>query len=358
MFFPKFPSTKLQDVNLDWLLKKICKLRGGTTNQVLAKVSDADFDFKWVTGGGGGGTSDYNDLVNQPKINNVTLVGNVSGSDLGLLDATALENYRTAIAQDAIDAGKQDKITASGILKGDGDGGVTAATAGTDYLAPAALSDYRTATAQDTIDAGKQDKITASGMLKGDGDGGVTAATAGTDYVAPAALSDYRTAAAQDVIDAAQDANVGIVITGARPSMIVSTGQYVIVRGSTISGITDGLYKAVNALSPGTDVTAADLSAVSGGGLNSVAPVFSVATTYLTSKEVAAGAQVSWNESIAKAGKTPVAIVGLSTNRQSIYILGFSLTASTNTAYLAGKNTSNSAVTASGAYIQVLYINN
>lgn len=180
-------------------------------------------------------------------------------------------------------------------------------------------------------------------------------------------LTDYRTASAQDVVDAAQDANItscakadeiGIVITGARPSMVVSAGQYVIVRGSTISGITDGLYKAVNALSPGTDVTAADLSAVSGGGLNSVAPVFSVETTYLTSKEVAAGSQVSWNESIARAGKTPVAIVGLSTNRQNIYILAFSLSASTETAYLAGKNTSNSAITASGAYFQVLYIDN
>lgn len=34
-------------------------------------------------------------------------------------------------------ASKQDKITASGILKGDGNGGVSAAVAGTDYLTPA-----------------------------------------------------------------------------------------------------------------------------------------------------------------------------------------------------------------------------
>ena len=37
----------------------------------------------------------------------------------------------------------------------------------------------------------KQAKITASGLLKGDGTGAVTAATAGTDYVAPSALSGY-----------------------------------------------------------------------------------------------------------------------------------------------------------------------
>lgn len=71
-------------------------------------------------------------------------------SDIGLgnvdntSDATKKSNFTGAIADgntgfvtgdaayDAL-AGKQSKITASGILKGDGNGGVTAATAGTDY---------------------------------------------------------------------------------------------------------------------------------------------------------------------------------------------------------------------------------
>lgn len=44
------------------------------------------------------------------------------------------------------------------------------------------LRPYRTAADQDVIDSGKQAKVTASGMLKGDGNGGVTSATAGTDY--------------------------------------------------------------------------------------------------------------------------------------------------------------------------------
>ena len=35
---------------------------------------------------------------------------------------------------------KQNKITASGILKGGGAGGVTAAEAGTDYMAPVAVT--------------------------------------------------------------------------------------------------------------------------------------------------------------------------------------------------------------------------
>ena len=37
-------------------------------------------------GGGGGGSSSYSDLSNKPKINNVTLSGNKTGSDLGLVD--------------------------------------------------------------------------------------------------------------------------------------------------------------------------------------------------------------------------------------------------------------------------------
>lgn len=45
--------------------------------------------------GGGGGTTDYTDLDNKPKINNVTLSGNKTGSDLGLAstsDITAAVN--------------------------------------------------------------------------------------------------------------------------------------------------------------------------------------------------------------------------------------------------------------------------
>ncbi len=38
--------------------------------------------------GGGGGTYDYNDLTNQPSINNVTLVGNKTLADLGIEKAS------------------------------------------------------------------------------------------------------------------------------------------------------------------------------------------------------------------------------------------------------------------------------
>lgn len=49
-----FPGTNLQDLNLDWILKKISALRGGATGQYLYKKSEKDFDFGWKTGGGGG----------------------------------------------------------------------------------------------------------------------------------------------------------------------------------------------------------------------------------------------------------------------------------------------------------------
>lgn len=41
--------------------------------------------------GGGEGTDNYNDLSNKPKINNVTLNGNKTASDLGLASAEDLE---------------------------------------------------------------------------------------------------------------------------------------------------------------------------------------------------------------------------------------------------------------------------
>lgn len=42
---------------------------------------------KALGGGGGGGTSDYTDLTDKPKINNVELNGNKTSSDLGLQPA-------------------------------------------------------------------------------------------------------------------------------------------------------------------------------------------------------------------------------------------------------------------------------
>ena len=59
--------------------------------------------------------------------------------------------------------------------------------------------------------------------------------------------------------------DMAIVVSGNTAGSNVSAGSYVLVTGSTITGVTDGLYKAVNNVSSGTPFTAADLTAVSGG---------------------------------------------------------------------------------------------
>lgn len=113
------------------------------------------------------------------------------------------------------DTTRQAKITASGILKGDGSGGVTAATSGTDYALPSSVptasttnpsmdgtasygsgTSYARSNHVHPTDTSRQAKITASGILKGNGSGAISAATAGTDYQTPlTAGTDYATPA-------------------------------------------------------------------------------------------------------------------------------------------------------------------
>ena len=50
--------------------------------------------------GGSGGTTDYTELSNKPKINNVTLTGNETTSDLDLVDGSTIyvdDNDKMAI---------------------------------------------------------------------------------------------------------------------------------------------------------------------------------------------------------------------------------------------------------------------
>ena len=62
---------------------------GGTTGQVLAKKSDTDYDTEWVDQGGG--TEDYDELENRPKIGGVTLTGNKTLHDLGAASEADVE---------------------------------------------------------------------------------------------------------------------------------------------------------------------------------------------------------------------------------------------------------------------------
>lgn len=68
------------------------------------------------------------------------------------------------------------------------------------------------------------------------------------------------------------DNGIAIVINGNQTTHTggVAVGEYVIVRNSTISGITDGSYKAAQAIPANTAIDSTYLEAVDGGGLNDI----------------------------------------------------------------------------------------
>lgn len=159
----------------------------------------------------------------------------------GTASAGSSSNYAKGDHVHPTDTSRQAKITASGILKGDGSGGVSAAVSGTDYQTPlVAGTDYQTPLPSQSgnngkflttngsamswgsipSDSNKQDKITASGILKGNGSGGVSAAVAGTDYQSPlTAGTDYQTPL---------------------PSQSGNSGKFLTTNGTTLSWGTAG----------------------------------------------------------------------------------------------------------------------
>ena len=120
--------------------------------------------------GGGGGSAE----------NAVLYVAQI----LSAAQQSQARNNIGAISADEL-SGKQDTIEAAGLLKGDGNGGVTAAVPRTDYLqsAPVTSVDGKTGAvvlsgsyATPTQLAEKQQKIMVKGILEGDGTGNIQAA--------------------------------------------------------------------------------------------------------------------------------------------------------------------------------------
>lgn len=120
--------------------------------------------------GGGGGSAE----------NAVLYVAQI----LSAAQQSQARNNIGAISADEL-SGKQDTIEAAGLLKGDGNGGVTAAVPGTDYLqsAPVTSVDGKTGAvvlsgsyATPTQLAEKQQKIMVKGILEGNGTGNIQAA--------------------------------------------------------------------------------------------------------------------------------------------------------------------------------------
>ena len=123
-----------------------------------------------------------------------------SNSNTAISVTTNAQVFVTALAADLVNASNLTSGTlaaarggagsVSGVMKANGSGTVSAATAGTDYLAPPSgtailKANSGGALANATAGTDYQAAITATGLLKGAGSGSVSGATAGTDYLAP-----------------------------------------------------------------------------------------------------------------------------------------------------------------------------
>lgn len=120
--------------------------------------------------GGGGGSAE----------NAVLYVAQI----LSAAQQSQARNNIGAISADEL-SGKQDTIEVDGLLKGDGNGGVTAAVPGTDYLQSAPVTSVDGETGAVVLSgsyvtptqlAEKQQKIMVKGILEGDGTGNIQAA--------------------------------------------------------------------------------------------------------------------------------------------------------------------------------------
>ena len=63
---------------------------------------------------------------------------------------------------------------------------------------------------------------------------------------------------------------LAVVVDGNKAAVSAAIGQYVIVKNSTITSITDGLYTAAQAIPANVAIDATYLTAVSRGGLNDI----------------------------------------------------------------------------------------
>lgn len=114
-------------------------------------------------------------------------------------------------------------------------------------------------------DIGAQDTITASGILMGDGAGGVSAAVAGTDYQAPlTAGTDYATPA--QLADKANPGQIGYPESGTTASRNYTAGQFICWNGLTYTADTNIALGATLSASGGNK----NLTECMGGGFNSI----------------------------------------------------------------------------------------
>ena len=185
----------------------------------------------------------------------------LTGQTPSVLDGVT-ENVQTQIDN------KQDKITITGILQGDGQGNITAVESIGAEVVTLNKSDVGLGNVDNTSDANKpistatqtalddkQSKITVSGILKGDGTGTVTAAEE-----AEAELVDIT----PDTIGAASKEYVDSIATGTTLSVTLASASWTGTAVPYTYTISNSAITATSTqeLSPVTDITADQLSAL------------------------------------------------------------------------------------------------
>ena len=205
-------------------------------NAAASKISAENILSQIVEQAGGVNGSNIISTATQTN-----LTGLLKGNGEQILAAIAGTDYASVTHTHGYDAltdkpdltAKQDRITSTGILKGNGNGSVTSATAGTDYATPAQVNT-------------KQNMIYASGILKGNGAGTISAATAGTDYVAPSYFSQATPVGLTMINGAASQGwynqvykcgNIGMVILA-----ITVSATNGIANNTTIANLPTGYY--------------------------------------------------------------------------------------------------------------------
>ena len=160
---------------------------------------------------------DGSELTNIPypvtKVAGKTGAVTLAKGDVGLgnVDNTSDVNKPISNATQAVLNGKQAKITASGILKGDGAGGVSAAVKGTDYAAPS-VGVTATLTASGWDANTKTQTVSVAG---------VTATANGSLRIAQSATDEQFAAwgAAQPRVTAQADGSITVKLAGTVPTM-------------------------------------------------------------------------------------------------------------------------------------------
>ena len=138
---------------------------------------------------------------------------NITATNIGLgnVDNTSDANKPISNATQAALNDKQSKITANGILKGNGTGGVSAAVKGTDYAAPSVGVTATLSASGWDADAKTQTVSVA----------GVTAGTNGSLRIAQSATDEQFAAwgAAQPRVTAQADGSITVKLAGTVPTM-------------------------------------------------------------------------------------------------------------------------------------------